>query len=157
MRALPTLLLLSLLAALPQAPLAPTEGFVDPASEPARPTVAPAPVPVSRAVGALRQELEGVVARPRWATARWGVMVVSLDRGDTLFAHGAGELLAPASNMKLFTSAAALHYLGPQFRYNTFLLATGPIENGVLEGDLALYGTGDPTISDRFGTRLSVW
>ena len=106
---------------------------------------------------ALRSDLEEMIRRPRWSGDRWSVLVVSLDRGDTLFAHGAHESLAPASNMKLFTTAAALYYLGPDFRYNTFLMATGPINNGVLEGDLVVYGTGDPTFSDRFGSKLRVF
>jgi D-alanyl-D-alanine carboxypeptidase/D-alanyl-D-alanine-endopeptidase (penicillin-binding protein 4) len=84
-------------------------------------------------------------------------MVVSLEQGDTLFAQNADRLLVPASNLKLFTSAAALYYLGPDFRYNTFLLATGPVEGGVLQGDLVVYGTGDPTISSRYGSQLEVW
>jgi D-alanyl-D-alanine carboxypeptidase len=54
--------------------------------------------------------------------------------------------------MKLFTTAAALYYLGSDYRYNTFLMATGPIRDGVLEGDLVVYGTGDPTFSGRFGS-----
>jgi len=111
----------------------------------------------SPAIAALRADLEQFIGGPNWRTARWGVMVVSLDEGDTLFSHAGDALLTPASNIKLFTSAAALYYLGPEFRYNTFLLGTGPIENGVLQGDLVLYGTGDPTLSDRFGTRTSVW
>ena len=52
--------------------------------------------------------------------------------------------------MKIATTAAALHFLGPRFRYQTFVYADGPVVNGVLQGDLILYGTGDPGISDRF-------
>jgi serine-type D-Ala-D-Ala carboxypeptidase/endopeptidase (penicillin-binding protein 4) len=105
----------------------------------------------------LQSELEELIRRTRWADARWSVMVVSLDRGDTLYAHNAHERLAPASNMKLFTTAAGLYYLGADYRYNTFLMATGPIANGVLDGDLVVYGTGDPTFSARFGNTLAVW
>lgn len=109
------------------------------------------------AVAALRSDLAEIIRRPGWTDDRWSVMVVSLDRGDTLFAENAAEPLAPASNMKLFTTAAALYYLGPDFRYNTFLIATGPIRDGVLDGDLVVYGTGDPTFSSRFGNALAVW
>jgi D-alanyl-D-alanine carboxypeptidase/D-alanyl-D-alanine-endopeptidase (penicillin-binding protein 4) len=116
-----------------------------------------APAAIAPSVNSLRTDLEQILSRPRWNGDRWSVMVVSLDRGDTLFAHGADEKLAPASNMKLFTTAAALYYLGPDYRYNTFLMATGPIQDGVIAGDLVVYGTGDPTFSDRFGNRAAVW
>jgi D-alanyl-D-alanine carboxypeptidase/D-alanyl-D-alanine-endopeptidase (penicillin-binding protein 4) len=99
----------------------------------------------------LQADLERLINSPGWSTDQWSVMVVSLDKGDTLFSHGPADLVAPASNMKVFTTSAALYYLGPDFRYNTFLMATGPIENGVLKGDLVLYGTGDPTFTNRFG------
>ncbi|HSJ08783.1 MAG TPA: D-alanyl-D-alanine carboxypeptidase/D-alanyl-D-alanine-endopeptidase [Longimicrobiales bacterium] len=113
--------------------------------------------PVSSYVTGLRTDLEEIIRRPGWTGDVWSVMVVSLDRGDTLFSHGGADPLTPASNMKLFTTAAALYYLGPDFRFNTFLMATGPIRDGVLEGDIVVYGTGDPTFSNRFGNSLSVF
>jgi len=85
-----------------------------------------------------------------WGEAHWGVLVVSLDTHDTLFAIEPDQALAPASNVKLLTTAAALHVLGPDYRFRTYLLSDAPIVDGVLEGDLVLYGTGDPGISDRF-------
>lgn len=84
-----------------------------------------------------------------WTGAEWGVLAVSLEHGDTLVALNPDTPLAPASNQKLFTSAAALHYLGPDFRFPTFILTDGKIVDRVLEGSLFLYGTGDPAISDR--------
>ncbi len=130
------------------------EGAAPPSSaaQPSDPGTAVPPSP-SPAVVSLQADLERLINSPGWPSDRWSTMVVSLDKGDTLFAHGAGDLLAPASNMKVFTTAAALYYLGPDFRYNTFLMSTGPIENGVLKGDLVLYGTGDPTFTNRFGFR----
>jgi D-alanyl-D-alanine carboxypeptidase/D-alanyl-D-alanine-endopeptidase (penicillin-binding protein 4) len=98
---------------------------------------------------ALRAELEGAVESLGGRTARFGVLAISLETGDTLFDHGGHELLAPASNMKLLTTAAALHHLGADFRYRTFLLANGPVEGGRLRGDLVLYGTGDPGLNDQ--------
>jgi serine-type D-Ala-D-Ala carboxypeptidase/endopeptidase (penicillin-binding protein 4) len=102
------------------------------------------------ALHTLRAGLDRLVQSPTARGERWSILVVSLDRGDTLFAHTPGEPLAPASNMKLFTSAAALEYLGPDFRFVTYLLADGPIRDGVLEGNLYLFGTGDPTLGSRF-------
>lgn len=82
--------------------------------------------------------------------ATWGVMVLSLDSGDTLFAIEPGSPLAPASNLKLLTTAAALGLLGPDYRFRTYLLTNGDVVDGVVDGDLVLYGTGDPGISSRF-------
>jgi len=88
-----------------------------------------------------------------WRGAEWGVSVVSLDTGDTLFAMEPDVPLAPASNLKLLTTAAALQILGPDHRFRTYLVTDGEIADGVLHGDLVLYGTGDPGISDRFYRR----
>lgn len=106
----------------------------------------------------LATELERAIEALGWDDDRWSVMVVSLDVGDTLFAHGAEESLAPASNLKLFTTAAALYFLRPDYRYSTFLASTGPVRDAVLHGDLYVYGTGDPTLSDRFfDSKTAVW
>jgi D-alanyl-D-alanine carboxypeptidase/D-alanyl-D-alanine-endopeptidase (penicillin-binding protein 4) len=102
------------------------------------------------AVVQFQADVESVLGSPGWTRATWGVIAVSLDTGDTLFAHNPDTPLVPASNVKLLTTAAALHYLGGDFRYRTFALATGPVVKGVLQGDLVLYGTGDPGLSDRF-------
>ena len=147
--------------ALPQADAA-AEAQADAAEAPQNARGPNAPTTASAAEAeamraALDRDLREIIARPGWSGDEWSVMVRSLDRGDTLFSFGGDTPLAPASNMKLFTTAAALYYLGPDFRYNTFLMATGPIRDGVLDGDLVLYGTGDPTFSSRFGDNLRVW
>jgi D-alanyl-D-alanine carboxypeptidase/D-alanyl-D-alanine-endopeptidase (penicillin-binding protein 4) len=110
------------------------------------PGAAPAEAP---AAYALRQDLASVLARASADGGRRALLVVSLDRGDTLFSQRADEPLAPASNLKLYTTAAALSYLGPDFRWSTYLVAQGEVREGVLLGDLVLYGTGDPTLSRR--------
>jgi D-alanyl-D-alanine carboxypeptidase/D-alanyl-D-alanine-endopeptidase (penicillin-binding protein 4) len=56
----------------------------------------------------------------------------------------ADSSLRPASNMKLLTSAAALVALGPDWHFETGFYAAGPIEAGVLKGDLVVAAGGDP-------------
>ncbi len=101
-------------------------------------------------VDELQTRLASAIGPTTWRGATWGVMVLSLDTGDTLFALEPDEPLAPASNLKLLTTAAALRVLGPDYRFRTYLLTRGEVVEGVLEGDLVLYGTGDPGISGRF-------
>ena len=96
----------------------------------------------------LQADLSEMLDVYSWRDARWGVLVVSLDQSDTLFSKSPDSALSPASNVKLLTTAAALRILGPDFRFQTYLLSDSDIANDVLQGDLVLYGTGDPGISD---------
>jgi D-alanyl-D-alanine carboxypeptidase/D-alanyl-D-alanine-endopeptidase (penicillin-binding protein 4) len=98
----------------------------------------------------LRQSIYEALDTYRSGDATWAVLVRSLDTGETLFEMNADAPLAPASNVKLLTSAAALHVLGPEYRFRTYVLTDAPIDRGVVHGDLVLYGTGDPGISDRY-------
>ena len=86
------------------------------------------------------------VSDPSLAHSGIAFLAVSLDRGDTLFAREADRLYTPASNRKLFTAASALHWLGPDHRFRTTLVATGPVEADTLRGDLVLIGRGDPDL-----------
>ncbi len=80
-----------------------------------------------------------------------GVKVVSLDNGRVLFEENAHKLLRPASNMKLYTVAAALDRLSPDYRFVTSVYATTrPDASGVVRGNLTIYGRGDPSIAARF-------
>jgi len=118
----------------------------------------PTPLEPGRDPARLTRAIDAVLAQGSYERAEWGVLVVSLDRGDTLVARSPHTALTPASNMKVLTSAAALHHLGATYRFTTWVLATGPVVDGVVEGDLVLYGTGDPGIADRFfPTRSTVF
>jgi len=102
------------------------------------------------AIDALRTHLDRLIRGPSWRDSRWGLLVMSLDHQDTLYAVDPERPLAPASNAKLLTTAAALHALGPDYRFLTYLLADAEVRDGVLDGDLTLYGTGDAGLSSRF-------
>lgn len=110
---------------------------------------APARVPSSqpvRGVAALRDALDAVFDEEKYANAFWGVRVEEAG-GRVLYERNAGKGFTPASNMKIFTSAAALDILGADFRYETRLEATGTITaEGRLEGDLVIVGSGDPSL-----------
>lgn len=102
--------------------------------------------PAATTVAALTAQIDAQIQQPRFAAAAWGIAVVSLDSGRTLYAHGADRLLQPASTAKLFTAALSLSELGPDYRTSTQLLADGKISNGRLDGPLILRGGGDPTL-----------
>jgi D-alanyl-D-alanine carboxypeptidase/D-alanyl-D-alanine-endopeptidase (penicillin-binding protein 4) len=96
----------------------------------------------------LQQDLSLVLASPALRNSSWGVDVRSLARHDSLFSSGAGKLLLPASAMKIVTLAAAAERLGWDYSYETRVLALGAIEGGVLDGDLMVVGSGDPSVDD---------
>jgi D-alanyl-D-alanine carboxypeptidase/D-alanyl-D-alanine-endopeptidase (penicillin-binding protein 4) len=80
----------------------------------------------------------------------WGLLIVDAQSGDTLYEQNPDYFFVPASNMKLFTTALALAKLGPEYRFHTTLESRAPISpEGVLSGDLALVGRGDPNLSNR--------
>src|ERR1035437_485072 len=63
----------------------------------------------------------------------------------------------PASNMKVVTLATAAERLGWNFTYETKLMTAGAVADGVLDGDLIVVGSGDPTIGGRGGSATSVF
>lgn len=94
----------------------------------------------------LPEKMSAFLAQPRFDGAMWGVKVVSLAGGQTLFEHQPHLRLSPASNSKLYTGALALARLGSDYRIRTPLLATAPINTtGEIPGDLVIAGRADPS------------
>jgi serine-type D-Ala-D-Ala carboxypeptidase/endopeptidase (penicillin-binding protein 4) len=80
--------------------------------------------------------------------ARHGVLIESLDEGQTFAAHNADQAFNPASLVKLATTLAALRKLGKDYRFETRVFVEGEADkNGVLKGRLVVAG-GDPTFGD---------
>lgn len=77
-------------------------------------------------------------------TGEVGFAAIDMATGEMLEAHNGQMGFAPASVTKAITALYALDKLGPDFRFETTLRATGTIQNGVLNGDLILVGGGDP-------------
>ncbi|HEX7339566.1 MAG TPA: D-alanyl-D-alanine carboxypeptidase/D-alanyl-D-alanine-endopeptidase [Rhodanobacteraceae bacterium] len=138
-------------AGAPPAPVtsaAPATATPDPTRHPAPTATSPARAPATSITPAQRlaARINAFISQPRFASAQWGISVVSLADGDTLYAHNADKLGIPASNTKLYTTALALSTMGADARIHTTLYATARPRRGTLDGDLILYGRGDPTL-----------
>ncbi len=105
----------------------------------------------------LAETLDAILASPTFGRASVSVVVRSLDTGETLFRRNGQTWLVPASTMKVLTAVAAAERLGWQYRFETRLVATGPIVNGTIDGDLLVVGTGDPTITPRHPSRVDAF
>ncbi len=79
-------------------------------------------------------------------SGKQSIVVSDVTSGKILEFHGTNTKLPPASVTKSVTALYALHNLGPDFRFSTRLIGTGPISEGVLQGDLVLEGGGDPNL-----------
>lgn len=80
----------------------------------------------------------------------WGVKVLYPETGEVIYERNASKVFMPASNMKMYSTAAAICLLGPQYRYATDFVTNGSISDGELKGDLIIKGSGDPTWYKRF-------
>jgi len=93
---------------------------------------------------------------PQLRGASFGIIIKSASGGQTLLSYRPELNLIPASNMKLVTSLNGLKNLGPDYRFQTRILASGLVENGVVKGDIFVEGSGDPTIyspdREKFGS-----
>ncbi len=87
---------------------------------------------------------------PEVARGFWGIYAVSLDGGKPLFALNQDKLFTPASNTKLFTTAAVFGLIGPNYRFQTTVETVGDVDKyGRLDSDLVIVGRGDPNLSGR--------
>ncbi len=133
---------------------------------PIAPTISKTPaLSVSNAPAdlALAREIDRAIDESDVAQARWGVFVMSMRDGRVLYSRNSDKLFTPASNMKIYTTAAALDLLGADYRWRTSAYADKqPDSNGVIDGDVTLYGRGAPNLDSSRknglpGLALELW
>lgn len=95
-------------------------------------------------IQALNQAITAIVERPEQRQAHWGIMVQDINTDAILYQNNAQKFFIPASNAKLFTTAAALVDLGENYRFKTAIYTVG---NAPHLDKLILVGTGDPTLA----------
>ncbi len=132
------------------------------ASAAAGPAVANAPEtslrPLARGEDAFARSIEGLdeIISRAGLDGSFGFAVGDVETTRLLEGRNVAEGLPPASVAKALTAAYALEFLGPDHRFATRLLATGPVgEDGTLKGDLVLAGGGDPTLDTDTLARLA--
>ncbi|WP_083288588.1 D-alanyl-D-alanine carboxypeptidase/D-alanyl-D-alanine endopeptidase [Jiangella alba] len=121
--------------------------------------VAPAVARPAAATGAedeFAAAVRDIVGRPEFAGARWGA-VIGRPGADPVYALRPDELFAAGSSSKIFIAATAYSSLGPDHRFRTPVYRTGPVEDGVLHGDLVLVAGGDLVLGGRIQPDGSVW
>src|SRR3954465_9279018 len=129
-------------------------------AKPAVPIVTPLRIVTPPQVDTSRQlenDLAAATKMPGVQRATWGIAVQSLTRDERLFDLNPRTLMVPASVAKLVSVATAVDAVGWDHRFTTTVRASGPIDNGVLRGDLIVVGSGDPAIGGRGGDDFSAW
>jgi len=96
----------------------------------------------------LTDQIATLLAAPTVSRAHWGIEVAAPD-GTPLYTLNEAQYFQPASNAKLFTTAAALALLGPASTVTTRVQAEGTITDTTLHGDLVLLGAADANLSAR--------
>jgi D-alanyl-D-alanine carboxypeptidase/D-alanyl-D-alanine-endopeptidase (penicillin-binding protein 4) len=91
--------------------------------------------------------VERALKRAHIPASAVGAYVQNVDGAKPLLAHNAAQAMNPASTMKLLTTYAALELLGPTHTWKTGAYADRKLQDGVLQGDLILKGSGDPKLT----------
>lgn len=119
------------------------------------------PAPAAKASSDSREQLvrdlNQLFGTPAYEHAQWAASVDSLRTGEQLYRLHPSRLLLPASTQKLLTAAAAAERLGWDYRFTTRIVATAPISDGTIAGDLVIVGNGDPTINPRHPERWRIF
>lgn len=95
------------------------------------------------------KRMQAVMNRPEFAHAQWGMEFYDIASGKVIMSHNGERLFVPGSTTKVVTMSTALETLGPDHRFRTRVYRTGPLQAGIVQGDLVLVASGDPNLSGR--------
>jgi D-alanyl-D-alanine carboxypeptidase/D-alanyl-D-alanine-endopeptidase (penicillin-binding protein 4) len=107
-------------------------------------------LPLASAQNAIDNAIHKLRTDPELANAVLSISVISAADGSKVAGFQPTYSLSSASTAKLFSTAAAIELLGPDYRPSTRVYFNGQVENGVLKGDLVIRGGGDITLGSRF-------
>lgn len=94
---------------------------------------------------ALAKKIATVMKDSRVTKGRTSAVVIDAATGSELYQRSGSRSTIPASNTKIVTAAAAMHTLGPDYRFKTQVIKRAKITGTTLDGRLYLKGYGDPT------------
>lgn len=101
----------------------------------------------------LQADIDGLVSAPELSNANIGISVVAIESGEYFYRKNDTKNYIPASTLKTLTTAAALEYLGKDFRYSTKIYLDGEApKDGEFVGNMIIRASGDPTMSTFFYT-----
>ncbi|MCA9737476.1 MAG: D-alanyl-D-alanine carboxypeptidase/D-alanyl-D-alanine-endopeptidase [Gemmatimonadota bacterium] len=106
-------------------------------------------LPATAGAQALPARIQAVLDRPEFRHASWALEFYDLRDRRVVFGVNNDRLMVPGSTTKLLTMGTALEVLGPDHRFTTRVYRTGPVRDGILDGDLVLVASGDPNLSGR--------
>jgi len=98
----------------------------------------------------IQQQIARLQSTQGFENTSMSIAVTDNETGEILFKSEPQLSLAPASILKVVTTATALEVLGPDFRFSTTLSYSGIIKNDTLFGDIQIIGGGDPTLGSQY-------
>ncbi|MCA1761733.1 MAG: D-alanyl-D-alanine carboxypeptidase/D-alanyl-D-alanine-endopeptidase [Flavobacteriales bacterium] len=96
-----------------------------------------------------QNSLSKLVNDPAMKGASLSLSLIDVNTGELLMSHEPSTRLCPASVWKIFTASAALENLGEEFKFRTLICHDGTLEDGVLNGNIYIIGSGDPSLGSK--------
>ncbi|MBA4072706.1 MAG: hypothetical protein C0497_12845 [Gemmatimonas sp.] len=93
------------------------------------------------------KRIQQVMDRPEFTHATWGMEFYDLQAKKTVYATNRERLFVPVSTTKLVTTGTAFATLGAAHQFHTRIYRTGPVRDGIVQGDLVLVASGDPNLT----------